>query len=252
MSILSGILLLLLLNCRGSEQVVDRGLQQWKDRGKIHLQQLQCLLLYDRGEKLSLFQSSTPHKTKLLKFSKSLSGFTARKEKGHLASETLSGNISSFFSYKTSGDPRDLDMEKGLSMAIKQGRAEGTNLRLVLLTKDRAELGITFKDSHCAIYQSNKAIARLHWPPVLAQNVKVTDDGILVLGPDFSYFSSFQGGHNHGDNDDVWFKAVNLSIGRRMSIQRFSSKLPGVVWRGTADRTVWGELRRAVINCHNI
>ena len=37
-----------------------------------------------------------------------------------------------------------------------------------------------------------------------------------------------------------------------MSIPRFSSKVPGVVWRGTADRTVWGELRRAVINCHNI
>jgi len=103
------------------------------------------------------------------------------------------------------------------------------------------------------------------WAPLLAQNRRMDMDNIVVLIPDFSYFTDFNYIGDHGGASDVWFTAVDREqevyaqneqqnytpmVPSPFHPSSFLSKVSEGVWRGKTVRRAWAGVRRAVMKCN--
>jgi len=92
----------------------------------------------------------------------------------------------------------------------------------------------------------------LPWPPIFGQNVRFRADNLFVMLPDFSFFSAFEHGEDHGTKADVWFDVVDREVTRRNTTYGgvpFGSKDASAVYRGkmSARKRKWGALRQALL-----
>jgi hypothetical protein len=93
-------------------------------------------------------------------------------------------------------------MELGIKQAVELARSELNissfpDLHVILWPSDESHLNKNaFKD------------CTLPMPPVLSQNRDFETGNMLVLAPDFSFFTDFWGGYDHGSAEDIWFDVV--------------------------------------------
>lgn len=61
-------------------------------------------------------------------------------------------------------------------------------------------------DSH--LNRNTYRTCQLPMPPVFSQNRDFEVGNVMVLAPDFSFFTDFWGGYDHGTAEDIWFDVV--------------------------------------------
>jgi len=164
-------------------------------------------------------------------------------------------------------DDRDKDMKRGVELAVAMALSSQTSfpaMTAVLSTKDKADMQMASNTkSHCVLRERTggeeeevgRVVARFRWPPVFCMNRVNRNASIFVVVPDFTYFSDFAGGHDHGFvHQDVWFDATGRAA-KEKGMEKasvFSSKRDEAVWRGTVSGRDWGALRQAVRSCHSL
>ena len=97
------------------------------------------------------------------------------------------------------------------------------------------------------------------WPPFLAQNRRNVTDNLFVLTPDFSYFSTFNYGGDHGTRNDIWFRALDKELLFEADTLTNTAYFPAefamkkyqeAVWRGTIDHRMWKDVRHLLSTCY--
>jgi hypothetical protein len=108
----------------------------------------------------------------------------------------------------------------------------------------------------------------LPFPPLFAQNRDYEAGNMLVLAPDFSFFSDFWGGFDHGSSEDIWFDVVESErqadlarannegtntngVGQsrkssKYNAREFEEKNPTAIFRGKTAQRKFAYLRSTV------
>jgi hypothetical protein len=95
--------------------------------------------------------------------------------------------------------------------------------------------------------------------PILAQNRVFTVNNSFVVVPDFSYFTHFWDGHDHGSPSDRWFELIEREMlhAERKLFGRlaygktpFDVKKPAAIFRGRVSGRRFGHLRAAIVRCN--
>jgi hypothetical protein len=147
---------------------------------------------------------------------------------------------------------RLLAIERGIRQTIQYAKTSlqiGTfpDIEAIIWPGDDAKLPKVVYE----ILQSNCVSMGLPVPPILAQNRLYRADA-FVLMPDFSYFSDFLSGHDHGSPDDEWFRVLDsesrltANTPTPFYAQPFHDKIDQAVFRGKAYHRQYGYLREAL------
>lgn len=146
-------------------------------------------------------------------------------------------------------------MERGVQMAINYARnhmeiTPFPNLKALFFPGDEAKLVHSMAD-RCECGNSS-----YYWPPILAQNREHVRRNLFVTIPDFTFFTDFKHGGNHGTNADVWFDVMRSEVtaqrGSTFNPTSFEKKRDSAVWRGSISNRNWGRLRNAIHSCHRM
>ena len=109
-----------------------------------------------------------------------------------------------------SAPSRMLAMESGVKQAISYARKylgirRFPDIYALMVVTDADGILERLNDT-CRDAAGNKH----PWPPIFSQNLRFHPDNLFVMLPDFSFFSSFEHGEDHGNKDeDVWFTVLD-------------------------------------------
>jgi hypothetical protein len=108
-------------------------------------------------------------------------------------------------------------MERGISLAIQYaqrhlGITQFPDIYALIVVTD-ADAVLEPTTSRCQMDDDEQSHP---WPPIFGQNVRFHEDNVFVMLPDFSFFSTFADGMDHGTPDDEWFRVVEQEMKQTM------------------------------------
>ena len=150
------------------------------------------------------------------KTEKGIEKVTEKAEKVSIKTTTTTKSIGKTMKKKIDSAPsRMVAMESGVKQAIAYARKylgirHFPDIYALMVVTD-ADGILERRNDTCRDAAGNKHL----WPPIFSQNVRFHRDNLFVMIPDFSFFSSFEHGEDHGNKEeDVWFTVLDKGNNR--------------------------------------